>query len=659
MEPIEINEINHPSNETEKPPEEFIRKPNQKRFTKFKQLDDFIQSSLNKFQILDDPVGLSVDKEEDKYLVISFKPTIPDLVIWNKTFNKNLCFVGADTKKENPFPRFQFYLHLKSTNKNNSQGNQTAKEGSKKAKKKDKKKNKAQKEAEKNTKEIEVVENTGKTEIIREEIPQQPYKEGKKKQNKRKDHKKDFGESKKEAKQKGKFENVLDAKDFNEDEIVKDLYEMNIPICGKEEIIPKENEDISQGNQPNYEDNYYKKFVPENIPKEANTVSKTNSEGNPVSIDNFFNNIFSNENKEEAEELPLNKEEKNIQPQNPNINQPMNFNQFNSEKKDPIIYDENVYNQLKAEEDMKYAKTKNNEENLTEDIKEDPNSQKIDNIKPADIINENYLKLEDDVNQRYSNSNTNPYINQSEYVPKNQSKEVFEERNYQLRENNPETMNMRNQEYNPYFEQPGYINKSNQGNPNNIRNPEYGQYIPGQEEQFNLREKEQNANRKRQKDFQNRRQKKKGNQFPGSEVGNQPIQNNQIQSNIPNEMNPKQSKQNKKKNNKPTNQSVFPDPQMQQQYLLQQYQIKTQMIKTMQYIQLYMNFKGWVILNEKSEIIGTYSTLEIFQILNARSADSNFLASINITTLNDQTIILNGAQLLMLLQSFQRQCYNK
>ena len=83
-----------------------------------KKLDDFIQDCLNKFKF-QDPLPSYYDATgDDKDFIISHKSTIPDLVIWNKTFNKNDCFEDADKQKENSFPRFRFYLRL-NTDKNN------------------------------------------------------------------------------------------------------------------------------------------------------------------------------------------------------------------------------------------------------------------------------------------------------------------------------------------------------------------------------------------------------------------------------------------------------------------------------------------------------------------------------------------------------------
>lgn len=75
-------------------------------------LDKFIQSCLNKFEFVEPLKELYETTGEHNNYIISHKSTIPDLVIWNKTFNKNECFEDCDIKKNNPFPRFKFYLRL-------------------------------------------------------------------------------------------------------------------------------------------------------------------------------------------------------------------------------------------------------------------------------------------------------------------------------------------------------------------------------------------------------------------------------------------------------------------------------------------------------------------------------------------------------------------
>ena len=91
---------------------DFKRKTETKGFHEFKLLDNFIQNSLEKFKLVDPMEELYIATKNDKNSIISHKSTIPDLVIWNKKFNKNECFIGANSNKQNNFPRFTFYLRL-------------------------------------------------------------------------------------------------------------------------------------------------------------------------------------------------------------------------------------------------------------------------------------------------------------------------------------------------------------------------------------------------------------------------------------------------------------------------------------------------------------------------------------------------------------------
>jgi hypothetical protein len=83
----------------------FKRKTYAKGFNQHKAFDEFIQNSLDKYHF--------VDPREEMYeatgiyskFIVSNKSAIPDLVIWNKKFNKNECFVDASTKEYNSFPR--------------------------------------------------------------------------------------------------------------------------------------------------------------------------------------------------------------------------------------------------------------------------------------------------------------------------------------------------------------------------------------------------------------------------------------------------------------------------------------------------------------------------------------------------------------------------
>ena len=91
-----------------------------------KNLDDFIQKCLDIFRFVEPKKELYETTGIDKDLIISHKSTIPDLVIWNKTFIKNNCFIGANTSIQNEFPRYLFYIKIKKNKKmknNNSTNN--------------------------------------------------------------------------------------------------------------------------------------------------------------------------------------------------------------------------------------------------------------------------------------------------------------------------------------------------------------------------------------------------------------------------------------------------------------------------------------------------------------------------------------------------------
>ena len=79
-----------------------------------KKLDDFIQFSLDKYFYVDAWEKLYSVSGDNHYDIISDKSTIPDLIIYNKSFNKNKCFFHANKNdKYNKFPRIQFLLRPK------------------------------------------------------------------------------------------------------------------------------------------------------------------------------------------------------------------------------------------------------------------------------------------------------------------------------------------------------------------------------------------------------------------------------------------------------------------------------------------------------------------------------------------------------------------
>ena len=129
-----------------------LKNPKNKITTKhLTNLDNFIQQCLDKFKFIDPKQEFYDATGDEKDIIISHKSTIPDLVIWNKKFNKNECFEEGNLKKQNTFPRFQFYLRIKSNKpdkeKKKEKKNEKDKEKNKKNKEnKEKNKNKKNKE---------------------------------------------------------------------------------------------------------------------------------------------------------------------------------------------------------------------------------------------------------------------------------------------------------------------------------------------------------------------------------------------------------------------------------------------------------------------------------------------------------------------------------
>ncbi len=85
---------------------QFRRKTYAKGFNNHKALDEFIQSSLDKYYFVDPMETMYEATGIYSKFIVSNKSAIPDLVIWNKKFNKNDCFYDANRKDYNPFPRY-------------------------------------------------------------------------------------------------------------------------------------------------------------------------------------------------------------------------------------------------------------------------------------------------------------------------------------------------------------------------------------------------------------------------------------------------------------------------------------------------------------------------------------------------------------------------
>ena len=83
------------------------------RFKKFKDLDLFIQNTLDKYFYVDPWKKLYERTGKLHRDIISDKSTIPDLIIYNKTFNKSDCFLESNQNSFIKFPRMRFILRPK------------------------------------------------------------------------------------------------------------------------------------------------------------------------------------------------------------------------------------------------------------------------------------------------------------------------------------------------------------------------------------------------------------------------------------------------------------------------------------------------------------------------------------------------------------------
>ena len=87
-----------------------------------KNADEIIQYLLNNYKHFEEDPKFKEITGKHYDLIISHKSTIPDLVIYNKIFNKNYCFVEANKKENNYFPRQCFFIKFEEKEKQQSKG---------------------------------------------------------------------------------------------------------------------------------------------------------------------------------------------------------------------------------------------------------------------------------------------------------------------------------------------------------------------------------------------------------------------------------------------------------------------------------------------------------------------------------------------------------
>ena len=79
----------------------------------FKEFDSFIQKCLDKYFYVEPWKKLYERTGKFHNDIISDKPTIPDLIIYNKYFNKSFCFYESNQNSYIRFPRMRFILRPK------------------------------------------------------------------------------------------------------------------------------------------------------------------------------------------------------------------------------------------------------------------------------------------------------------------------------------------------------------------------------------------------------------------------------------------------------------------------------------------------------------------------------------------------------------------
>lgn len=94
------------------------------RYINLEKLDHFIQFSLGRFKYFTARHCLYKSAGQYSYDIVNNKSILPDLVIYNTPFDKNVCFYGNQMSYPNPFPRKRFQVQ------NKKEGNPTKKKSS-------------------------------------------------------------------------------------------------------------------------------------------------------------------------------------------------------------------------------------------------------------------------------------------------------------------------------------------------------------------------------------------------------------------------------------------------------------------------------------------------------------------------------------------------
>ena len=92
-----------------------------KGFKDLNLFDEFIQKALDKYNFTHDIPKLDDSAQKFHDYIINEDSSIPDLIIYNQTFNKNQCYFGYYNYGFNKYPRKKFVLKA---NKEESKSNE-------------------------------------------------------------------------------------------------------------------------------------------------------------------------------------------------------------------------------------------------------------------------------------------------------------------------------------------------------------------------------------------------------------------------------------------------------------------------------------------------------------------------------------------------------
>ena len=296
--------------------------------------DEWIQLLLNNYKYYDEKKEFDENTGDDVDLVISHKPIIPDLVIYNKTFNKNNCFLEGNTKERNNFPRKQFFIRFTEKDKEQLKKfniNRKNKEKEKKIennyttqdlKKDNNNYNNNNLNEKENENEVTQKDEKNKNEEINKNIDKngEQIKEEKEKTEEIGDEKEiDSEEEEKNSEEKEEEDEENNNNDIESNEEEKNEEKKNVNINGIQ------NNDDGISNLSTVSKEFYE-FYPKNYNKNIN--QKNNNMNNNNNNNNNLNNSLNNNNMNNN---------LNNKPNNNNMNNNMNninpnfdFNQFNN-----------------------------------------------------------------------------------------------------------------------------------------------------------------------------------------------------------------------------------------------------------------------------------------------------------------------------------------